>query len=262
LFCRECALENLVAQARDITRAARERERRADELRARGEEERRAAQESEVGDFERLQAGLPVEGRKRKAVGEEGVEGGKRIRRAEGEDKAEHSFWIPAETPSTEIIDEAPVKVHTVCPLASESEPHAFSLKTLVEVHFTTEPGRDSGAPEGEGSRKTCPACRKTLSNATKAVLAVPCGHVVCKPCADKFLMPAKERDPHAPDQEHGIVRCYVCDADLTTVKKSKKDGKKKGGLKPGLVEIQSEGTGFAGGGKSVIEKEGVSFQC
>jgi nitric oxide synthase-interacting protein len=117
----------------------------------------------------------------------------------------------------------------------------------------------------------SCPSCQKSLSNSTKAVIAVPCGHVLCKPCADRFLKPQTSPDPHNPELEHNIVRCYVCEADLTTQpedtengskSKKKKSKKEKGGLKPGLVELRSDGTGFAGGGKAEVERKGVVFQC
>jgi nitric oxide synthase-interacting protein len=267
VFCRECALENLVAQGAEAARARGKAARRAAERGEREAEEGRREAEREVGEFERVQAGLPaaVAGergeRKRKDADEDGEQGpnGKRARHAAGGSKPASSFWVPSETPNAAEDapgDEAPppAKAQTVCPLSAPSDPHAFSLKTLVEVHFTT--AVDEADPAA-APRRTCPACRKALSNATRAVLAVPCGHVVCKPCADKFVAPPVE-DVHAPEKERSIVRCYVCEADLTTAKK----GKKKGGLKPGLVEIQSEGTGFAGGGKSVVQKEGVVFQC
>lgn len=95
-------------------------------------------------------------------------------------------------------------------------------------------------------------------------------------------MTPHDVPDPHASKEEqaktaalHGLVLCYVCETDITpkgshetpgedstttTKKKSKK--KDKEAIQPGLVEISSEGTGFAGGGSTVAEKTGVAFQC
>lgn len=70
------------------------------------------------------------------------------------------------------------------------------------------------------------------------------CGHVLCKPCADKFMTPRED----AHDKNAAIAVCYVCD---------EKVGKE------GLILIQSDGTGFsAGGGKVTAEKKGIAFQC
>ena len=76
--------------------------------------------------------------------------------------------------------------------------------------------------------------------------------------------------DPHDPNNNHQKVTCYVCNTDITNyvqkADKGEKDSKKKATtaerLKSGLVEIRTEGTGFAGGGKNVVKKEGVVFQC
>lgn len=83
--------------------------------------------------------------------------------------------------------------------------------------------------------------------------------------------------DPHASKEEqertaglHGRILCYVCETDVTPYdpradaasgkKPKKKD--KDSGIRPGLVEVGSEGTGFSGRGGNVATKRGVAFQC
>ena len=76
--------------------------------------------------------------------------------------------------------------------------------------------------------------------------------------------------DPHASPtkpEKRGRVLCFVCETDVTSKKhkgKEAEDGNKidKGAMKSGLVELKSEGTGFAGGGKNMAEAKGVAFQC
>ena len=97
------------------------------------------------------------------------------------------------------------------------------------------------------------------------AAVAKPCGHVICKSCVDQFMTPHKDPDPHvAEDELHGRMLCYVCETDITehppTKQKPKEKGKDK--IRPGIVEISSEGTGFAGGGNNVAKREGTAFQC
>lgn len=90
-------------------------------------------------------------------------------------------------------------------------------------------------------------------------------------------MSPAKgPPDPHAADTNAGEeerVVCYVCETDLTLrgskgkekekdKGKDKKDRGEKEALRPGLVEISSEGTGFAGGGKNMAKRDGIAFQC
>jgi nitric oxide synthase-interacting protein len=116
-----------------------------------------------------------------------------------------------------------------------------------------------------------------------------PCGHVICQPCVTKFMTPETTIDPHAltnttssstnkeEDALIGRMLCFVCETDITpeSSKKSRKSSaasskekekekekEKSSKVKPGLVEIRSEGTGFAQGGDNMAKKQGVAFQC
>ena len=75
-----------------------------------------------------------------------------------------------------------------------------------------------------------------------------------------------KAPNPHSTDPSEserlGRIFCYVCETDLTGKKGSKEGKKDKEKIRPGLVEISSEGTGFAGGGKNMASKSGTAFQC
>lgn len=301
LFCRECSMTNLLAQRQEIKRLAKAASRRKEEdedRRARDDEE---ARQRAVADFEAVQMGLRVsqglgstvvgrEGGKVVVEKEDGTRGTKRKfeideeelvriaveergrakRAIEEEKKAAKghlpSFWVPGETPDEDHRRVEKLKENPTCPSGDKEVPHALSLKTLVAVQFNMEKNPETGKEAA-----TCPSCRKALSNATKAVIAIPCGHVLCKPCVERFLKPEHRhhRDAHDEGPEPESVHCYVCDADLSGVpekkakekegKKSKKEKEK--GPKPGLVELRSEGTGFAGGGKAVVQREGVAFQ-
>jgi nitric oxide synthase-interacting protein len=131
----------------------------------------------------------------------------------------------------------------------------------LTSVKFNEEK-----SAETDKTIWTCPSCRRSLSNSTKALVAIPCGHVLCKPCVDNFLRPEHRhhRDAHDDAPESETIHCYVCDTDLTTgaaETEGKKKKDKEKGPKPGLVEIRSEGTGFASGGKAMVKRDGVAFQ-
>jgi nitric oxide synthase-interacting protein len=156
--------------------------------------------------------------------------------------------------------NEKPSKLQPICPASTPSSKHSYSFKTLVTIHFTEEKPSNS-----EDSLRICPACRKGLSNSSRAMLAKPCGHVLCGSCVDQFMKPPDVPHTREPDskEQHGKVLCYVCETDLT--ERKPKSGKEKAGkerLGSGLVEISCEGTGFAGGGTNMAKRDGVAFQC
>ncbi|PQE06894.1 Nitric oxide synthase-interacting protein [Rutstroemia sp. NJR-2017a BVV2] len=313
IFCRECALSNILTQKKEIKRAEKNKEkddRDAEEDRMREDAE---ARERAVREFEKVQMGLEAKGGG-KIVGREGgkimVEeevvgkrGEKRkfeldedellriaqeertkARKAIDDEKASKttlpSFWVPSVTPSSNTSNTLhtitkKVKQSPICPASPHDSPHPYSLHTLITVQFSedTNPSTSSSSntstSESQTPPRICPSCSKPLTNTSKAMLAKPCGHVVCKSCVTKFMTPSAERDPHAPEVNQSRVLCYVCEADLTELKgkdKGGKDGKEKEKekekIKPGLVEIKSEGTGFASVGGNRVEKMGVNFQC
>lgn len=170
--------------------------------------------------------------------------------------KPKSSFWVPSETPSATTALPPP-KLQPSCPASDPANPHVFSLKDLITVHF--EESSSETTKDGQPLR-VCPACSKALTNATRAMICAPCGHVVCKPCAEKFIVGEDAGNPGKKKKK----RCYVCEESLEEKKKDKekeeKEGKKK--KKRGLVEIRGDGTGFAAGGAKggVVEKRGTAF--
>ncbi|PYI08883.1 putative RING finger domain protein [Aspergillus sclerotiicarbonarius CBS 121057] len=317
LFCRECAISDLLAQRQEIKRLEKERDEAKKRL---ADEEERALEEArtkELHDFELVSMGLEAAkkkgtqgdemSRKRKAETTEALVAfkarevevdGKRKkvfeldekemakmareeqerlkdelkREKESNKSALPSFWVPSLTPTTdpnEIAANKAVKLTPICPASTDSNRHSYSLKSLVEVHFTEEKGSDGSMA------RVCPSCKKTLTNGLKAMLTKPCGHVICQPCVNKFMTPHDAPDPHASKEEqeqtaalHGRILCYVCETDVTPSSESKDSGsakkkkKDKEGIRPGLVAVSSEGTGFAGRGGNVATKTGVAFQC
>ena len=161
------------------------------------------------------------------------------------------SFWAPSVTPSSNsnnTLHEVKKKVKTqpTCPASAENKPHHYSLHTIVTVNFSEETDPATKKPQ-----RICPSCKKGLTNASRATLAKPCGHVLCKSCVDQFMKPSAG----AP------VRCFVCEANLT--ERPQKEGKaEKDKIRPGLVELRREGTGFSAGGSNQVKKDGVTFRC
>ncbi len=297
MFCRECALSNILAQKKDIKRQGKAKEHEDRELLEMKAREDAEARERALREFELVQAGFDVRnGHAKKAQEEAALErldsteskrGEKRkfeldedevarialedrakARKAIDDEKAAKptlpSFWVPSITPSSnknDVLYEVKKKTKTtpLCPASREDRSHNISLHTLVTIHFTEEQEQEAHA-KPKTQQRICPACKKGLSNSSRAVLARPCGHVLCKSCVSKFMKPT--HDPHDPDS--GSIRCYVCDADLSEKKKPDKPGKgDKEKIRPGLVELRSEGTGFSAGGVNQVKKDVAGgFQC
>ncbi|KAI9762972.1 MAG: hypothetical protein M4579_000035 [Chaenotheca gracillima] len=332
IFCRECAVNNLLAQRKEIKRLEREEERRRLEATEDEHKDDEEARHRAINEFERVQLGLEgkFEGKsgERKIVGREGgkvvieeeiapeekgeqrgkkrkfeldenellriaKEDRSRAKRALDDERAAASnsslpsFWVPSLTPAADHSSStaAVQKLAPICPASTTTKKHSYSLKSLISIEFTEEKDEKTGQ-----LARVCPACKKGLSNGTKAMLSRSCGHVICKPCALQFLPTAiiDQNSSSNPAQalseassngsnsvtkplpsQDSIPKCYVCDTALkeqplngTNDAKESKSKKDKDKIKPGLIELSSEGTGFAGGGKNTVKREGVAFQC
>ncbi|KAL7929477.1 hypothetical protein V8C35DRAFT_195247 [Trichoderma chlorosporum] len=289
IFCRECALENLLAQKKELKRAEKARQnadKEAARIRAIGDDEER---ERAVRDFELTQAGLTNNSGKpgSSAAAESEREevtvraGSKRkfafdadeldriaendkakARKAIDDEKAAKpslpSFWTPSLTPDVQNSGLAPVvkkaKTMPTCPASAEHDAHPFSLQKLLKIEFNET--TDSATKE---PLRTCPSCLKTLSNASSPIMAEKCGHVLCSSCVKQFLLPSEKLQAQEPETK---IACFVCSTPVAVVTKPAKASGPKDSLPTGLIKLKSEGTGFSARGSRTVEKSSVGFQC
>ncbi|KAF7561884.1 hypothetical protein G7046_g2267 [Stylonectria norvegica] len=287
IFCRECALSNLLAQKKDIKRALRANQAaEEDNARARAVEDREDRDRA-VQDFELTQVGLErgvrggrqgddvffdkedtssAAGTKRKfALDDDELdriakEDKTKARKAIDDEKAAKptlpSFWTPSLTPDVQASKLPPVakKAKTVptCPSSSRDDPHALSMQNLITIVFSED--EDSKTKE---KRRVCPSCLKVLSNSSTPMMATQCGHVLCQSCVKQFMMPTSRS---SSEELQAPLACYVCDTPLSS--KLKKSDAPQPSATPGLVALKSEGTGFSARGTSTVERTSIAFQC
>src|SRR5688572_2845208 len=91
------------------------------------------------------------------------------------------SFWTPSLTPDVQSSKIKPInteaKTTPTCPASNDTNAHPLSMHKLIDLHFDESISDESGISE---KRRICPSCRKVLSNSSNAIMAKPCGHVLC----------------------------------------------------------------------------------
>ncbi|EJP62632.1 RING finger domain-containing protein [Beauveria bassiana ARSEF 2860] len=290
VFCRECALANMLAQKQDMKRAEKARRQAERETirvqAAHNDEDQRRA----VRDFELTQAGLS-NGARPAAKPDETSKGenndtlriisGKRkfeldadeLERIAKEDRAKArkaiedekaskpslpSFWTPSLTPDAtkdaKLLEASQkAKPVAVCPASASDSPHALTMSHLLTIHFDVQP-----EPTKATDTRICPSCRKTLTNASSPAMAVKCGHVLCLSCIKLFMAPPSNRTTKKAEED-GPSSCFVCDTPLTWMDQVPTP---KTSLPNGMIALKSEGTGFSARGGNTVERTNVTFQC
>ncbi|MQL87176.1 hypothetical protein Taro_019716 [Colocasia esculenta] len=232
VFCKECILECLLAQKKDIQRklaahAAQQKQEQDEE-----DEKQMMQRARQLDDFDKQNHGaVPHYSSGGGVVGPSkelshaardkngGFHGANSVKVTSYEEEALRNmkaFWLPSATPDAPVKVEAP-STSTVCPEGKEK----LKLKSLFPIHLTAEGEGNGKEPRGAlGASYICPSCKATLTNTMSLVAVSTCGHVFCKKCAGKFV---------AADR-----LCLACNREC----------KEKH-----LVPLQKGGTGFAGHG-------------
>ncbi|KZV53240.1 hypothetical protein F511_21497 [Dorcoceras hygrometricum] len=225
IFCKECILECLLSQKKDIQRKlsslATQQKQEKDE-----EEERLMLQRArELDAFDQQNHGaVPHYNDKNYNSGKNGFHGANSVKSTSYEEEALRTmkaFWLPSATPDAPKKVEAP-STDTICPEGKEK----LRLKALFAIKFTEE-AHEHKRSSSLDKTFICPSCKVTLTNTQSLTALCSCGHVFCKKCADKFVAIDKV--------------CLVCN----------KPCKEKN-----LVHLAKGGTGFAGHGDHLEAKD------
>ncbi|CAK5268773.1 unnamed protein product [Mycena citricolor] len=271
LFCKECAMNDLLSQKKDLKRQKEKAEQIKKQIQEEVESAKETARERVLRDFERGQLGLafspsgsstaavadPTSTGKKRAFSDAFEFNDSRVSKivAEAEEAAAREivkeraeatkgvlpdFWLPSLTPtfggvtvSETLAAGGTSEVKTGAMCRGGGERHSLSLKDLTPVKFTHHAETSKAGNDEEST--ICPSCMKTLSNNTIIYLMKPCAHVICRTCKETLMAPTP-----------GEQACVACETRL-----KKKD----------IIELKREGTGFAGGGLAEAKRSGTSFQ-
>ncbi|KAL7102968.1 hypothetical protein ACP275_08G151200 [Erythranthe tilingii] len=171
VFCKECILEGLLSQKKDIQR----------KLAAHASQRNRQKQEHENTLMLQKARDLNLFDQQNHSAIPHSI----KTTSYESETlRSMKAFWLPSATPEAYRRLEPSPSTDTVCPEGNEK----LRLKSLFRVHFTEY---DTGRKRLNTLDKTyiCPSCKVTLTNTASLVALSSCGHVFCKKCADNFVV-------------------------------------------------------------------------
>ncbi|XP_058078073.1 E3 ubiquitin-protein ligase CSU1 [Magnolia sinica] len=217
VFCKECILECLLSQKKDIQRKLAAHALQQKQEKEEEEEKLMLQKARELDAFDQQNHGaVPQYNDRSYARDKNGFHGANSVRVTSYEEEALRNmkaFWLPSATPEAPVKVEAP-SISTICPEGKEK----LKLKTLFPIRFTEESNEQKTSKSADGGGFICPSCKVTFTNTLPLVAINTCGHVFCKKCADRFVAVDKV--------------CLVCN----------KECKERN-----LVCLEKGGTGFAG---------------
>ncbi|KAK1595205.1 RING finger domain-containing protein [Colletotrichum navitas] len=298
IFCRECAVANLLAQKKEIKRLERAREKAEQEMLEAQARQDVEAQERAIKEFEKTQAGLspslsaPVscssgleskdDGAPRTNAKSTAMQGTKRkfildqdeLERIAKEDRAKAqkfineekaskeklpSFWTPSQTPDAEAARK--VAGVAVLPKNIKLAPICPASPDSLQHPYSLKSLITLNFKEEPDPKMN--SNRRICPSCVKT-LGNASRPLLAEKCGHVICRncAAKFMAPvKGSDVRPQENTCYVCDARLTASPLDSKHKQRKQEF-TGLVELRSEGTGFSARGASKVEKSGVAFQC
>ncbi|KAL8032734.1 hypothetical protein ABFX02_13G115300 [Erythranthe guttata] len=218
VFCKECILECLLAQKKDIHRKQAAHSAQQKQEKEEEEEKLTLQKARELDAFDQQNhSAVPQYTGKNYNRDKNGFQGANSVKATSYEEEALRTmkaFWLPSATPEAPKKVDAP-STDTCCPEGSEK----LRLKTLFPISFTEDKTEQKRACSLDKTY-VCPSCKVTLTNTLPLVALNSCGHVFCKKCADNFMAVDKV--------------CLVCDRPCK---------------ERNLINLAKGGTGFAGHG-------------
>ncbi|GJC95497.1 nitric oxide synthase-interacting protein-like protein [Colletotrichum higginsianum] len=298
VFCRECAVANLLAQKKEIKRVERARDKAEQEILDAQARQDAEAQERAVKEFEKIQAGLdpsssvtsltpsglasredvtmgtdtnvPMkQGTKRKFIldhdelekiaKEDRAKAQKSIDEERASKEKLPSFWTPSQTPDAEAARKAAAA--TTAPKKIKLAPVCPASPDNSPHHYSLKSLITLNFKE-ELDPKTN-SNRRICPSCVKT-LGNASRPLLAEKCGHVICRSCAVKfmtTAKGDDSSPQENACYVCDARLTA---GRSDGKQKQRKQEfvGLIELRSEGTGFSARGASKVEKSGVAFQC
>ncbi|KAK2032787.1 RING finger domain-containing protein [Colletotrichum zoysiae] len=298
IFCRECAVANLLAQKKEIKRLERAREKAEQEILDAQARQDVEAQERAIKEFEKIQAGFSpsasvlvssssglaskddsaprtdnnstaMQGTKRKFILDQeeveriAKEDRTKAQKSINEEKASKeklpSFWTPSQTPDAEAARKAAGAA--AVPKNIKLAPVCPASSDSLQHPYSLKSLIPLNLKE-EPDPKT--NSNRRICPSCMKTLGNASRPLLAEKCGHVICRScaakfmAPVKGSDVPLQEN---TCYVCDARLTP---RPSDGKHKQREQEfaGLVELRSEGTGFSARGASKVEKSGVAFQC